>query len=193
MRFCLKIQICISRRELSNILDIILVENRNVIIDQHLLGFVNVVNSENNISSKAFGGCKSVNILDIYVLFGKEVDHIKQRANAVVKLCGNYLGCVDYQIVAEDLDSLWSVRSDHAKNTEILCVRNAQRADSESGVGNRLYDLDQLSGLIVDLNLKYDKIFSVIDIDEQTYLKWRNVSPFYQNVDREGIVLWKAA
>ena len=52
---------------------------------------------------------------------------------------------------------------------------------------------DQLSGLIVDLNLKYDKIFSVIDIDEQTYLKWRNVSPFYQNVDREGIVLWKAA
>lgn len=52
---------------------------------------------------------------------------------------------------------------------------------------------DQLSGLIVDLNLKYDRIFSVIDIDQQTYLKWRNVSPFYQNVDREGIVLWKAA
>lgn len=52
---------------------------------------------------------------------------------------------------------------------------------------------DQLSGLIVDLNLKYDKIFSVIDIDQQTYLKWRSVSPFYQNVDREGIVLWKAA
>ena len=52
---------------------------------------------------------------------------------------------------------------------------------------------DQLSGFIVDLNLKYDKVFSVIDIDQQTYLKWRNVSPFYQNVDREGIVLWKAA
>ena len=52
---------------------------------------------------------------------------------------------------------------------------------------------DLLSGLIVDLNLKYNKVFSVVDIDQQTYLKWRHVVPFYQNVDREGIVLWKAA
>ena len=52
---------------------------------------------------------------------------------------------------------------------------------------------DRLSDLIVDLNLKYDKVFSVVDIDQQTYLKWRSVTPFYQNVDREGIVLWKAA
>ena len=52
---------------------------------------------------------------------------------------------------------------------------------------------DLLSGLIVDLNLKYNKVFSVVDIDQQTYLKWRHVAPFYQNVDREGIVLWKAA
>ena len=50
-----------------------------------------------------------------------------------------------------------------------------------------------LSDLIVDMNLKYDKVFSVIDIDQQSYLKWRNVSPFYQNVDKEGIILWKAA
>ena len=52
---------------------------------------------------------------------------------------------------------------------------------------------DQLSELVVDLNLKYDRVFSVVDIDQQTYIKWRNVAPFYQNVDREGIVLWKAA
>ena len=52
---------------------------------------------------------------------------------------------------------------------------------------------DRLSDLIVDLNLKYDKVFSVIDIDQQTYLTWRSVSPFYRNVDEEGIVLWKAA
>ena len=52
---------------------------------------------------------------------------------------------------------------------------------------------DALSDLIVDLNLEYDKVFSVVDIDHQTYLKWREVTPFYQNVDREGIVLWKAA
>ena len=52
---------------------------------------------------------------------------------------------------------------------------------------------DRLSDLVVDLNLKYNKVFSVVDIDQYTYLKWKNVTPFYQNVDREGIVLWKAA
>ena len=52
---------------------------------------------------------------------------------------------------------------------------------------------DQLSDLIVDLNLKYNAVFSVIDIDQETYLRWRAVTPFYQNVDREGVVLWKAA
>ena len=52
---------------------------------------------------------------------------------------------------------------------------------------------EQLSAFIVDMNLKYNKVFSVVDIDQQTYLKWKNVTPFYQNVDREGIVLWKAA
>ena len=52
---------------------------------------------------------------------------------------------------------------------------------------------DLLSELIVDLDLKYDKVFSVIDIDQQTYMTWRAAMPFYQSVDREGVVLWKAA
>ena len=74
-------------------------------------------------------------------------------------------------------------------------------ADAESDIDIALFvngrlnprQEDQLSSLGVDLNLKYDKVFSVVDIDQQTYLKWRSVTPFYQNVDREGIVLWKAA
>lgn len=52
---------------------------------------------------------------------------------------------------------------------------------------------DMLSDLVVDMNLKYDRVFSVIDIDEATYQKWRGVTPFYQNVDKDGIVLWTAA
>ena len=43
------------------------------------------------------------------------------------------------------------------------------------------------------MNLKYDKVFSVIDIEDETIKKWENVVPFYQNVRKEGIVLWKAA
>ena len=52
---------------------------------------------------------------------------------------------------------------------------------------------DRLSDIVVDLNLKYNKVFSVIDIDDSVYRKWKKVSPFYQNVDREGIILWTAA
>ena len=52
---------------------------------------------------------------------------------------------------------------------------------------------DRLSDVVVDMNLKHDKVFSVIDIDEAVYLKWRGVTSFYQNVDKEGIVLWTAA
>ena len=52
---------------------------------------------------------------------------------------------------------------------------------------------NKLSDLVVDLNLKYDKVFSVIDIDYAVFQKWENVTPFYRNVNKEGIVLWKAA
>ncbi len=52
---------------------------------------------------------------------------------------------------------------------------------------------DKLSDFIVDMNLKYDTVFSVIDIDSVEFEKWGNVSPFYKNVKNEGVVLWKAA
>lgn len=52
---------------------------------------------------------------------------------------------------------------------------------------------DALSDMIVDMNLKYDKVFSVIDIDFEKFQKWEQVMPFYRNVSREGVVLWKAA
>ena len=44
---------------------------------------------------------------------------------------------------------------------------------------------DKLSDLVVDMNLKYDKVFSVIDIDYETFRKWEGVTPFYQNVTKE--------
>lgn len=52
---------------------------------------------------------------------------------------------------------------------------------------------DKLSDFIVDMNLKYDRVFSVIDIDYDVFCKWEGVMPFYKNVNKEGIVLWKAA
>ena len=52
---------------------------------------------------------------------------------------------------------------------------------------------DKLSDFIVDMNLKYDKVFSVIDIDAEKFSKWETIVPFYQNVVREGVALWQTA
>lgn len=52
---------------------------------------------------------------------------------------------------------------------------------------------DKLSDLVVDLDLKYDKVLSVIDIDYNIFKKWEHVAPFYKNVNKEGIILWRAA
>lgn len=43
-----------------------------------------------------------------------------------------------------------------------------------------------------ELDLRYDRIFSIIDIQEENMEKWGNVLPFYQNIQKEGIILWKA-
>ena len=52
---------------------------------------------------------------------------------------------------------------------------------------------EKLSDFVVEMNLEYDKVFSVIDIDFDMFKKWEKVTPFYQNVSKEGVVLWKAA
>lgn len=44
-----------------------------------------------------------------------------------------------------------------------------------------------------ELDLRYDRIFSIIDIPEENMKKWGSILPFYQNVQKEGIVLWRAA
>ena len=40
---------------------------------------------------------------------------------------------------------------------------------------------------------QYDRVFSIIDIKESNIQKWGDSLPFYRNVKKEGIVLWKAA
>ncbi len=44
-----------------------------------------------------------------------------------------------------------------------------------------------------EMDLRYDRVFSIVDIQEEKMQKWGNVLPFYQNVQKEGIVLWKVA
>ena len=41
--------------------------------------------------------------------------------------------------------------------------------------------------------LECGKVLSVIDIDWEKYEQWKDVLPFYKNIRKEGIILWKAA
>lgn len=52
---------------------------------------------------------------------------------------------------------------------------------------------DELDDFLGDMDLKYNKVFSAVDIEEAKFETWKNVIPFYQNVLKEGITLWKAA
>ena len=44
-----------------------------------------------------------------------------------------------------------------------------------------------------NMDLRYERVFSIVDIQESNMKKWEHVLPFYQNIRKEGIVLWKAA
>ena len=44
-----------------------------------------------------------------------------------------------------------------------------------------------------DMDIRYEKVFSIVDIREDNMKKWERVLPFYQNIRKEGIVLWRAA
>ena len=46
---------------------------------------------------------------------------------------------------------------------------------------------------VADMDIRYERVFPIVDIQESNMKKWENVLPFYQNVRKEGIVLWKAA
>ena len=51
---------------------------------------------------------------------------------------------------------------------------------------------DQLSEVSTDISIKYFRVFSIIDISYQEYMRWVNTSPFYRNVSKEGVILYAA-
>lgn len=51
---------------------------------------------------------------------------------------------------------------------------------------------DQLSDVSTDISLKYFKVFSIIDVSYHEYTEWKEASPFYRNVSKEGVVLYAA-
>ncbi len=51
---------------------------------------------------------------------------------------------------------------------------------------------DRMIDCVAAHELECGKVLSVIDVDYEIYNKWKDSLPFYKNIDKEGIVLWKA-
>lgn len=71
-----------------------------------------------------------------------------------------------------------------------------QESDIDIAVIVKSYTKDMHDSMIdytVDLELEYDVVLSVLLIDYDKYREWENVMPFYQNVKKEGVILWQAA
>lgn len=52
---------------------------------------------------------------------------------------------------------------------------------------------ERMLDILVDLELEYNKVLSVLLIDYDKFREWENVMPFYRNMKQEGITLWPAA
>ena len=61
----------------------------------------------------------------------------------------------------------------------------------KSGATKEMYE--QLLELVVDLELESGRALSVVRIDYDKFQEWKDVMPFYKNIQNEGILLWQAA
>lgn len=52
---------------------------------------------------------------------------------------------------------------------------------------------DQMLDPVVDLELACGKVLSVLCIDYEKFTEWGDTLPFYQNIRKDGVVLWQAA
>lgn len=51
---------------------------------------------------------------------------------------------------------------------------------------------DQLCDVGCEFDLKYCRVFSIIDIPYDIYEQWKDIHPFYRNVGKEGVILFAA-
>lgn len=77
-------------------------------------------------------------------------------------------------------------------------ARNTATEDSDIDIAllvknNDKAMYDQWLDVAVSLNLEYDQLISTSLIEVQKFNKWKKVMPYYINIEKEGIILWKAA
>ena len=51
---------------------------------------------------------------------------------------------------------------------------------------------DEMIEFVVDLELKYNKVISVLPIYNKQFNEWGNITPFFKNIKKDGKELWKS-
>ena len=52
---------------------------------------------------------------------------------------------------------------------------------------------ERMTDVVVDLELEYNKVLSVLRIDYKQFRLWENTMPLYKNMKKDGVILWQAA
>ena len=52
---------------------------------------------------------------------------------------------------------------------------------------------ERMTDAVVNLELEYNKVLSVLRIDYKQFQLWENTMPFYKNMKKDGVILWQAA
>ena len=104
-------------------------------------------------------------------------------------------------IIRELIDGLQEIFCDNIQQIILYgsVARNQATQESDVDVAIILrhgFDAEikkKFSAWSAELDLKYDKVFSIIDIEKERMDKYGDILPFYRNIRQEGVVLWKAA
>ncbi len=110
-------------------------------------------------------------------------------------------GMLTKEMVEELVNGLCSILSGQIKQIILYgsVARNNAIPESDIDIaiildGNISDDRrEQFLSFCAELDLKYDRVFSVIDINQSLMEKWCGIVPFYKNIHEEGIVLWEVA
>ena len=95
-------------------------------------------------------------------------------------------------LLAELAESLHEIYGAKLKTVYLYgSVARGEQADDSDIDELRKYD-EKLCDISTDISIKYLKVLSLVDVSYREYLDWKDISPFYRNVAKEGVVLYAA-
>ena len=110
---------------------------------------------------------------------------------------------LDKKILDEVVEAILAVPTMRENAVKIILYGSVARGDDtpESDVDIALITREKMSyqvheklnEIMGDFLYDYNKLFAVTDFTNNFFMEWKDIIPFYSNVEKEGITLWEAA